>query len=411
MPTLTFVATANAVVYVGATPVFVDADPATWNIDPDAAAPTSSTSRAARRPACRGHRHRRPLRPVRRLRPRSPRPAPTSRRPAHRGRRRGARAPPTADGRPGRSAGSACFSFNGNKIITTSGGGMLVSDDGDLVDRARHLATQAREPAPHYEHTEIGYNYRLSNLLAARRPRPAASRSPASSGAPPGDQGPLPRRRWRDVPGIAFMPDAHRRRRRTTGSPCITVDPDALRRHREDVRAHARGRTTSRPARSGSRCTCQPVSGDQPVCGGAVAERIFATGPVPAERVAASPPTTSSASSRSSSRCDRPRPGERERARRFLAHPVDRAAVGFGWRGAHPGALADQGARPGRRRAPPGVPGRGHRPHAVRRHRGVPACRGRTTSSTSSPRTGSRPPASTASVSGTSGGPSACARC
>jgi len=61
----------------------------------------------------------------------------------------------------------ACFSFNGNKIITTSGGGMLVCDNKDWADRARYLATQAREPAPHYEHVEVGYNYRLSNLLAA----------------------------------------------------------------------------------------------------------------------------------------------------------------------------------------------------------------------------------------------------
>ena len=59
------------------------------------------------------------------------------------------------------------FSFNGNKVITTSGGGMLVSDDAELVARARHLATQAREPAPHYEHVDAGFNYRMSNLLAA----------------------------------------------------------------------------------------------------------------------------------------------------------------------------------------------------------------------------------------------------
>jgi dTDP-4-amino-4,6-dideoxygalactose transaminase len=71
----------------------------------------------------------------------------------------------------GRQAGSfgdaAAFSFNGNKIMTTAGGGMLLSDDGDLIDRARYLSTQARQPAEHYEHTEIGYNYRLSNILAA----------------------------------------------------------------------------------------------------------------------------------------------------------------------------------------------------------------------------------------------------
>jgi len=58
------------------------------------------------------------------------------------------------------------YSFNGNKIITTSGGGMLVTDRADLAQRARFLATQARDPAPHYEHSTIGYNYRLSNILA-----------------------------------------------------------------------------------------------------------------------------------------------------------------------------------------------------------------------------------------------------
>ena len=59
------------------------------------------------------------------------------------------------------------FSFNGNKIITTSGGGMLLSDDADLLAKARFWATQARDPAPHYQHSEIGYNYRMSNVLAA----------------------------------------------------------------------------------------------------------------------------------------------------------------------------------------------------------------------------------------------------
>lgn len=71
----------------------------------------------------------------------------------------------------GRAAGSfgvaAALSFNGNKIMTTSGGGMLLSEDKALIDRARYLSTQARQPVPWYEHTEIGYNYRLSNILAA----------------------------------------------------------------------------------------------------------------------------------------------------------------------------------------------------------------------------------------------------
>src|SRR5690606_8864875 len=58
------------------------------------------------------------------------------------------------------------YSFNGNKIITTSGGGALVSQQKELVDKARFLATQARDPAPHYQHSQIGYNYRMSNIVA-----------------------------------------------------------------------------------------------------------------------------------------------------------------------------------------------------------------------------------------------------
>ncbi len=67
----------------------------------------------------------------------------------------------------GKGAKAAVFSFNGNKIITTSGGGMLASDDKELIDHARKLSQQAKEDFPHYEHTEIGYNYRMSNILAA----------------------------------------------------------------------------------------------------------------------------------------------------------------------------------------------------------------------------------------------------
>lgn len=71
----------------------------------------------------------------------------------------------------GRAAGafgrSAALSFNGNKIMTTSGGGMLLSDDLELLARARYLSTQARQPVPWYEHTDVGYNYRMSNILAA----------------------------------------------------------------------------------------------------------------------------------------------------------------------------------------------------------------------------------------------------
>jgi dTDP-4-amino-4,6-dideoxygalactose transaminase len=74
----------------------------------------------------------------------------------------------TYRGHPAGSFGAATvFSFNGNKIMTTSGGGMLLSNDENLIARARYLSTQARQPADYYEHTEIGFNYRLSNVLAA----------------------------------------------------------------------------------------------------------------------------------------------------------------------------------------------------------------------------------------------------
>ena len=102
----------------------------------------------------------------------------------------------------GRPAGSLApigvFSFNGNKVITTSGGGMLVSDDGDLVARARYLATQARQPAPHYEHTEAGFNYRLEQ--PAGRPAVAPSCGPSTPVSPAaGPSGPATSTPWATV--------------------------------------------------------------------------------------------------------------------------------------------------------------------------------------------------------------------
>lgn len=74
----------------------------------------------------------------------------------------------TRNGRPAPAYGvAAAVSFNGNKIMTTSGGGALLTDDADMAARTRYLATQARQPVVHYEHVDVGYNYRLSNLLAA----------------------------------------------------------------------------------------------------------------------------------------------------------------------------------------------------------------------------------------------------
>lgn len=98
------------------------------------------------------------------------------------------------------------LSFNGNKIITTSGGGMLLSDDEEMIVKARFWATQARDPAPYYQHSEIGYNYRLSNILAAVG-RPQLEEIEARV---------LRRREIFDrykkglgnIPGVSFMPEA-----------------------------------------------------------------------------------------------------------------------------------------------------------------------------------------------------------
>ncbi|MCX6843323.1 MAG: DegT/DnrJ/EryC1/StrS family aminotransferase [candidate division WOR-3 bacterium] len=109
-----------------------------------------------------------------------------------------------------RSAGSfgqaAAFSFNGNKIITTAGGGMLVSHDKAIIDKARFLATQARDKAPYYQHSEIGFNYRMSNVLAAIGrgqltvlPERIAARRRNFE---------FYRRALGDLPGIEFMPEA-----------------------------------------------------------------------------------------------------------------------------------------------------------------------------------------------------------
>jgi dTDP-4-amino-4,6-dideoxygalactose transaminase len=164
VPTLTFAGTANAVMYTGATPVFADCDPATGNLDPELLSGLLADLDAE------GTRVRAVLTvdlygscaDYRRILPICERyGVPVVEDAAE---SLGA----THDGRPAGALGrAAAFSFNGNKIMTTSGGGMLVTADTGLADRARYLAGQARLPAEHYEHAEVGYNYRLSNLLAA----------------------------------------------------------------------------------------------------------------------------------------------------------------------------------------------------------------------------------------------------
>ena len=127
----------------------------------------------------------------------------------------------------------AVLSFNGNKIITTSGGGMLLSDNREWIERARFLATQARDPAPHYQHSVVGYNYRMSNLLAAvgRGQLRALDERVAARRA----NNAFFREALGDLPGIDFMPEAAYGRA-NCWLTCITVDPERFGATREDLR-------------------------------------------------------------------------------------------------------------------------------------------------------------------------------
>ncbi len=133
----------------------------------------------------------------------------------------------------GVGAKAAVFSFNGNKIITTSGGGMLASDDALLIERARFLSQQARDPAPHYEHSRIGYNYRMSNIAAA------IGRGQLQVLDTRVEQKRAIFTYYRDalanVPGIEFMPEA-RYGRSTRWLTVILIDPDEFGADRESVR-------------------------------------------------------------------------------------------------------------------------------------------------------------------------------
>jgi pyridoxal phosphate-dependent aminotransferase EpsN len=268
---LTFVASANPILHLGAQPVFVDSERASWNMDPALLA--QELDDAARRgllpkavvlvhlygqsadtdpilAACR--RHGVPL----------VEDAAEALGATYKGRA------------PGTLGAMGVYSFNGNKIITTSGGGMLVSGEAAAVARARFLATQARDPAPHYQHSVAGYNHRLSNVLAAigrGQLRVLAERV----------------RRRREIfaayvqglgglPGIEFMPEASYGAS-TRWLSVVRIDPAAFGATREDVRlrleaANIEARPVWKPLH------LQPLFAGCRRVGGAVAEEVFADG-------------------------------------------------------------------------------------------------------------------------------------
>jgi dTDP-4-amino-4,6-dideoxygalactose transaminase len=269
--TLTFSASVNPVRYVGATPILVDCDAGTWNIDPDLLeGELESRARANRLPKaliavdlygqCADYGRLEPL-----------------------CQKHGIvliedAAEALGSAAYGRPAGGfgmfGVLSFNGNKIITTSGGGALLSDDEAAVARARFFATQARDPAPHYQHSEVGFNYRLSNVLAAigrgqlqvldervQARRANFSHYSAALG---------------DLPGIHFMPEAPygvSNRWLTT----LTIDPDLFGATREDVRLALESENIeSRPLWKPMHL--QPVFAGCPAVGGGVSAGLFERG-------------------------------------------------------------------------------------------------------------------------------------
>jgi len=161
----TFSATVNPIAYLGAMPVLVDSEPGTWNMDPElleeAIQIANRKSQIANIKAIIvAHLYGMPakMKEIMAVADRYGIPVVEDAAEAlgseYMGRRVGC------------NSKFGILSFNGNKIITTSGGGALISDDAALIERARFLATQARDPAPHYQHSEIGYNYRMSNVVA-----------------------------------------------------------------------------------------------------------------------------------------------------------------------------------------------------------------------------------------------------
>ena len=269
--TFTFAATVNPILYLGATPVFIDSEPVSWNMDPDLLAHALAARAAAGRlpravvlvhlygqcadlDTITGLCERYGVTLIE--------DAAEALGASYHGRS------------PGGFGRSGVFSFNGNKIITTSGGGMLVSDDGDLIRHARKLATQARDPAPHYEHSEIGYNYRLSNLLAAV----GVAQLEALE-----DRVQTRRRNFdyyrvalADLPGIEFMPEAPWGRH-TRWLTCIMVDPAAFGADREALRLTLESRgIEARPLWKPMHL--QPAYARYEVLGGRVSESLFECG-------------------------------------------------------------------------------------------------------------------------------------
>ena len=269
--TLTFVASANPIVYLGAKPVFIDSDRTSWNMDPQLLeVALNQKAQAGKLPKAVVVVHlygqSADLDPIMAVCDRYGIPVIEDAAEAL-----GA----TYKGKsPGTVGKMGIYSFNGNKIITTSGGGMLISRDWDLIEKARFWATQARDNFPYYHHTEIGYNYRLSNVLSGigrgqllvLKDRVAARRRNFE----------FYQQRLSDIAGLEFMPEAEYGTC-TRWLSCFTLDPQLAKCDRETLRISlAAENIETRPV--WKPLHLQPVFADCEVFGGEVAESLFSSG-------------------------------------------------------------------------------------------------------------------------------------
>jgi len=266
--TFTFCASANPIVYEKCSPVFIDSDRQTWNMDPQLVAEElDEAQRRGRLPkaivAVDILGQSADILALRKIADRYAVPVLEDAAEAL-----GA----TYEGRPvGASSWASAFSFNGNKIITTSGGGMLCSNDQKLIEHTRFLATQAKDPGPIYLHSQIGFNYRLSNVLAALGigqlealpDRVAARRRVAE----------YYERELCRLPGITFMPEAPFGKSNRWLS-VICVDPKQFGASCEDIRLALEAENIE-SRRAWLPLHKQPVFAGCRIRGGTVAESIF----------------------------------------------------------------------------------------------------------------------------------------
>lgn len=269
----TFAASANPIAYLGATPVFVDSEADTWNMNPDALreAIEDRINKTGKAPKAiiPVHLYGMPARMDEIVAIAKEYDIPVLEDAAE---ALGA----TYKGQKCGTFGEfACLSFNGNKMITTSGGGALVCRTEEEAQRTLFFATQARDDAPHYQHSHIGYNYRLSNVCAGiGRGQMLVLDSHVARRR---EINKLYRELLKDVPGISFHTNPSEDFNSNYWLTCIVVDPAVAGFTREDIRLRMESENIeTRPLWKPMHL--QPVFEGAPYYGGTVAEKLFEKG-------------------------------------------------------------------------------------------------------------------------------------